>query len=145
MENASITGLSVFLIAPPVYPTGITLTQFPDDSDPLDSDNVEIAGSGVGLNGDLIVWDKPNAVTMRLSVIPGSEDHEKLNRIWEVNRTAKNKLSVQSRIQAVVRYPDGTSVSLMEGAMVSGPALTGGNSEGKLKTPTYGFVFEGRV
>ena len=145
MERVSITGLSVFLVAVPTYPAGVTLTQFADDSDPLDSDNVEIAGSGVGLNGDLVVWDKPNAVSMRLSVIPGSEDHAKLNRIWEVNRTAKNKLSVQDKVQAVVRYPDGTSVSLTNGAMVSGPALTGGSAEGKLKTPSYGFIFEGRV
>lgn len=145
MNNASITGLSIFLVATPTYPAGITLTQFADDSDPLDVDNTEIAGYGVGLNGDLVVHDKPSAIPMRVALIPGSEDHQKLNRIWEVNRTTKNKLSVQDRIQAVVRYPDGETVSLTEGYMLSGPPLTGGNAEGKKKTPVYGFVFEGRV
>ena len=145
MERATITGLSVFMIATGTYPAGVTITQFPDDSDPLDTDNVDIAGFGMGLNGDLVVWDKPNAIQMRLAVIPGSADHKKLNRIWEVNRTAKDKLSVQDKIEAVVRYADGTTVCLTEGVMLSGPALTGGTAEGKLKTPVYGFAFEKRI
>lgn len=145
MERATITGLSVFLVAIPTYPTGITLTQFADDSDPLDGDNVEIGGAGVGLNGDLVVWDKPSMVTLRLAMIPGSADAEKLNRIWEVNRSSKNKVSIQDTINAVVRYANGTTISLTNGAMLSGPAFIGGNSDGKLKTPVYSFVFEGRV
>lgn len=145
MDNISITGLSIRLVAVPTYPTGITLTQFPDDTDPLDCDINEIAGAAVGLNGDLIVWDKPGMIAMRIAVIPGSEDHKKLNRLYEVNRTSKDKVSAQNRIQAVVRYANGETVSLAEGYMLSGPPLTGGNAEGKAKTPVYGFAFEKRI
>lgn len=142
MQDISGTGLSLWVYASNTYPRGVLLTGFPDDTDPLNFDDLTIAEYGMGLNGDLIVWSSPQALPFQLSLIPNTPGEEAMAFLFEANRVAKGKRGAKDEITIVANYPDGTKKTLKKGKIVSGPSSKGVASGGRIKTPTYGFVFE---
>lgn len=142
MQNVSATGLKIRLVAIPTFPAGFDITQFADDADPISTDMVDIAAAEAALNGDLVTWSRPNVVSARIGVLPGTDEAKNLDILWSVNRTGKNKLSAQDKISMVINYPNGDVKVLSNGAMLSGPAFDGGSSEGRLNTREYGFAFQ---
>lgn len=145
MENISGFGLSVALIADKTFPAGLTITQFADDADPLDIASIQVADKAMGLNGDLIIWSKPNAIPMTLNVIPGSDDDVNLAVLLEANRTGKGKASVRDQITAIVTYPDGETTTLTVGAITDGMPGKSVAGSGRQKTRPYIFAFENKV
>ena len=138
----SATGMKARIVTIPTFPAGFDITQFADDADPFASENVDVADSGAALNGDLVVWSKPNKVPATLSVLPGTDEAKNLDILLTVNRATKGKLSAQDVVTLVVTYPDGSTRIGTNGAIISGPVVDSGSSEGRLKTREYGFVFE---
>lgn len=144
MNDISGTGLSILVRASKTFPQGILCTKLPDDNEPMDFPDVTIAEYGMGLNGDLVVWTSPQALPFSLSLIPGSEEEQAMAFLLEANRAAKGKKPAKDIITIVVNYPDGHKRVLKTGKIVSGPSGEGVASGGRLKTPTYGFVFENK-
>lgn len=142
MHNVSATGIKMRLVASLTFPAGFDITQFSDDGDPLNSENLAIAETAPALNGDLVAWSKPNVIPFTVSVLPDTDEDRNLSILWNVNRIGKNKVAVQDVITIVVTYPNGDQKILSSGVMVSGPALNSGTSEGRLKTKEYEFSFE---
>lgn len=142
MHNVSATGIKMRLVASLTFPAGFDITQFSDDGDPLNSENLAIAETAPALNGDLVAWSKPNVIPFTVSVLPDTDEDRNLSILWNVNRIGKNKLAVQDVITIVVTYPNGDQKILSSGVMVSGPALNSGTAEGRLKTKEYEFSFE---
>lgn len=145
MQDVSGTGLEVDIVALPSYPVGIKVTAFADDSDPLDTPDIQIAEWGMGVNGDLVIWRAPKPIEVSISVIPNTDEDKNLSYLFDANRVAKNKLSVKDVITATFRYPDGTTRVLTNGAIVSASPLNGVASNGKIKSKTYRFVFENKI
>jgi hypothetical protein len=138
-------GLAVTIIAIPSFPVGFEVNQFADDADPLDMADIQIADTAMGLNGDLIVWNTANPIPMILNVIPGSEDDTNLSLLAELNRVARGKISTKDKIGAVISYPDGKLVTLIDGRLTNAPASDSVTSAGRKKTKAYTFAFENKV
>lgn len=145
MQEVSGTGLSILVKASNTYPQGILCTCFADDSDPMDFPEVTITEYGMGLNGDLITWTSPQALPFSISLVPGTEEEIAMDFLLEANRAAKGKKSAKDVITIVANYPDGTRKTLKNGKIISGLPGKGVASGGRIKTPTYGFVFENKV
>lgn len=137
-------GVVVTLIATATFPVGFPITQFADDSDPLDFASVKIGDVAMGLNGDLINWAKAAPLPMVLNVIPGGIDDINLGILADANRVSQGKVSSFDDIKAVVVYADGRVITLTGGKMTD--AMFGNSiaSAGRLKTKTYAFMFEAK-
>jgi len=143
-NNVSGYGFIMSLAASYTFPSGFVITQFADDADPVTSEPVNIGDATMGLNGDLITWQKAEPLKLSISVITGSDDDVNLSIIADNNRVGKGKFPVQDEITLTKIFPDGSIEVYSNGIMVSAPVGTGVGSSGRLKTKTYGFVFENR-
>lgn len=140
-KDISGFGVAVTIIASGTFPIGFTVTQFADDSDPLDFAAVNIADKAMGLNGDMITWAKAQPLPMTLNVIAGSTDDISLNILAQANRVGQGKTSAFDLITATVVYPDGTVKVLTGGRMTDAPFGSSIASAGRLKSKTYNFWF----
>jgi hypothetical protein len=145
MQNISGFGLSVSLIASKTFPVGLYMTQFGDDTDPLDVPSLQIMDKSMGLNGDLITWSKPQAIIVNLSVIPFSDSDIQLAILLEANRTGRGKIGARDIITMTAYYPNGDFVIYQNGVITDGMPANGVQSAGRLKTKTYGFAFENKI
>jgi hypothetical protein len=139
-----ISGFStkVRLTASFTFPTGITITQFADDTDPLDLASIDIADKAMGLNGDLITWARAVPAPMVLAVIPSSGDDQNLQLLAEANRPSIGKPAVGDLFQAMVVYPNGSVVTLTNGRLTNAPFGKSIAGSQRLKTKVYAFAFE---
>lgn len=145
MQDISSFGVSVQLRASNTFPQGFNITQFSDDSDPVDGASIQIADKAMGANGDLIVWSKANPLLMTIAVIPNSDDDKNLSVLAEANRTAKGKRPARDVITATVMYPDGTSTTLTQGKVTDAMPYNSPSSSGRFKTKVYAFAFENKT
>lgn len=143
MTNISAFGYVITIIASQTFPTGFTVTQAANDADPLDMPSVKIGDLVLGVNGDPISWNKAVPLPMSVNVVPGGLDDINLGILANANRVAQGKSSVQDVITAVVVYPDGTTVTLNNGAITDSPFGKSISTEGRIKTRSYGFSFGG--
>lgn len=134
-------GLVVTLIASSTFPTGLPLSQFADDADPLSFEAVKIADTAMGLNGDLLVWSKAIPLPMTLNVIPGTPDDTNLQILANANRVGQGKNSANDVISATIVYPDGSTVVRTGGAIVMSPFGSSVQQSGRRKTNAYTFSF----
>ncbi|MCD1124809.1 hypothetical protein LPW36_01960 [Jinshanibacter sp. LJY008] len=142
MEDISGFGSVIDLKATKTFPSGFSITQFADDADPFDVPSIQIADKGMGVNGDLVVWSKPAAITVAVNVVPGGEDDKNLATLLDANRVSKGKNSVRDVITMTQVYPDGSTITLSKGKITDGMPVKSISSAGRLKTPSYLFVFE---
>lgn len=141
-NNITGFGIAVHLVASKTFPTGVQITRFADDADPLDFPAVKIGDSAMGLNGDLITWSKAIGLPMVLNVIPGSDDDVNLSILANANRVAQGKISADDVFTAVVTYPDGRVITRVAGIITDAPFGNSVSSAGRQKTKQYSFIFE---
>ena len=117
------------------------ITDFMDDANPIEFQDVEVSTVGVNCNGCMVRNAKPNAIMASVTVIPGSENDKTLYNIWRRYRVQGTyeagweqgcSLTVTTRVRTD-KYTLGT--------MVSGPAGMSSNAEGKMQGRTYTFAF----
>lgn len=139
-----ITGFGsvVSLIASNTYPAGIVITQFADDGDPFDMSSVKIADTAMGVNGDLIKWSRAVAKPITISVIPGSLDDINLAILAKNNDAAQGQSNAGDIITVTVVYPDNSIITFSNGFITDSPFGNSLASSGRLKTKTYGFMFQ---
>jgi len=142
MFNISGFGLSVNILASVTYPIGVQITEFADDSDPIDVPSLQIADTAMGLNGDLITWSKANPITVTVSVIAESEDDNTLSILLSANRVGRGRISSRDVITMTVVYPNGSFVTLVGGVITDGVPFSAAESSGRLKSKIYNFSFE---
>lgn len=142
MINISGFGLGAQVSASRTFPNGFGVSAFADDADPLDSPDLELADTGMGLNGDMVVWSRPMGIEISLNIIPGTEEDANFDVLAQANRVAKGKSGARDVINIVVTYPNGQIATLSSGVMISGPMVAPVASAGRLKTHMYKFRFE---
>lgn len=135
-------GLQVVLFASRTFPSGISITQFADDADPLDQESIQIADKAMGLNGDLVKWSKANPYTPVLNIIPNSIDDTNLAALFEANRPSRGKIPAGDVLTMVILYPQGDQLVLSGGLMTDGMPVPSVASAGRMKTKSYAFAFE---
>lgn len=145
MQDISATGTTATIFAAPSFPTGFTISAWADDANPIDVETLTIADTGMGVNGDLVVWNTPNPIRITLRPIPNSDGDVNLQILLDANRVAKNKTSVQDIDTLVINYPDGTVRSFVNGKLVTGTPALGVASNARLQTREYQFVFENKL
>jgi len=145
MENISGFGLIVNVLASNTFPVGLLLTQFADDSDPLDLPSIQIADKAMGLNGDLITWSKANPINVTLNVIPGSYADINLAVLLEANRVGRGKTGARDIITMTITYPSLNVIVLNTGTITDGIPASGVASAGRLKSKSYASSFENRT
>jgi len=134
-------GLVVVLTASNTFPAGLAISQFADDSDPLDISAIKIADTSMGLNGDLIKSSRAVANPMVLNVIPNSDDDLNLAILAAANRVSQGGKNAKDVITAVITYPDSKVITMNSGFITDAPFGTGVSSAGRLKTKSYTFSF----
>jgi tail fiber protein gp32 len=142
MQDISAFGIRINLRASVTFPQGITLSQFADDADPIDSPSQQLMDKAMGLNGDLIVWSKANPIAPVIAVIPGSDDDRNLAVLAEANRVGRGKFSARDIITLTAIYPDGRSLTLTQGKLTDAILTDPVSSAGRMKTKSYAFAFE---
>lgn len=142
MINISAFGLSAQILADSTFPNGFPVTEFADDADPLDSPDLATADTGMGLNGDLIVWSRPAGIEITVNVIPTSTGDSNLDALLEANRVSKGKAGARDTITIVFTYPSGQTVTCSNGVIISGPVVSSVAGQGRIKTRQYHFRFE---
>lgn len=142
MYDTSAIGTSLRVIGSVSFPSGFTITEFADDTDPFDFPAIDIATPGMNINGDLVVYSAPTPLTVTLNVIPGSDADKNLSVIFEANRAAKNKRHARDIITIVASYPDGSTVTVSEGKMTNGMPASSPASAGRIKSKSFSFAFQ---
>lgn len=142
MQNVSGFGLSINVLASTTFPQGFVATQFADDTDPLDLPDLTVGDSGFGLNGDMLVWNRPTGIEVAIAVIPATEDDKNFEALLEANRVGKNKAGARDEISLVLTYPDGSRANCGPGIIVNGPIAKAVANAGRYKSRVYRFRFE---
>lgn len=142
MHDVSASGIKLRVIASYTAPAGFEVKRFSDDNDPYDVPEVDIASTGMAINGELVVWSTPAGVSFNISVLPETEEDDNLSRVWTANRVGANKVAIHDIITIIVTLPSGKTKMFTNGSIVSGPPTTSASSDARLKTKTYGFMFE---
>lgn len=145
MNDISGFGLKVQVVASVTFPAGLTITQFADDADPIDTPSQQLADKAMGLNGDLIGWSKANPILATLNLIPGSDDDRNLGILAEANRVGKGKNSARDVITMTAIYPDGRVITYSNGIITDAMIGNSVASAGRLKSKPYAFAFENKV
>lgn len=140
-QDVSAFGVKVIITADKTLPMGVTISEFGESADPISVQDVTMAESEMGVNGDLILTRRARPISITLPVVPGTAGSEALRTLWEANRFAKNKNAVRDVITMVIMYPNDKKITLVDGAIVSGPPIIGVNSAGRLMDESFGFVF----
>lgn len=144
IQNLSGSGFEIQLIALPTIPFGIKVKSFAGDADPLDIAQLTYADFTMGLNGDLILSKRPTPITISLRTIPGTDEDIAMERLFDANRVAANKVSYLDIITMTFLYPSGMRKVLTDGAIVGGTPIVGMNAQGMLKSNKWDFVFGGK-
>ena len=143
--DISAMGLKVTIVAVPSYPVGFTVAQFADDGDSLNIPDMTIMSSGMGVNGDLVVWRTATPCNVSLNVIPGTDDCNNLENLFKLNVTQKKKVASKDVITMSIEHPDGTVSLLTNGYIVTGKPVQDYSSSGRAKSRTFTFVFENNI
>lgn len=143
--DISAMGLKVTIVAVPSYPVGFTITQFADDGDSLNIPDMTIMQSGMGVNGDLVVWRTATPCNVTLNVIPGTEDCNNLENLFKLNITQKNKIASKDLITMSIEHADGSVSMLTNGYIVAGKPVQDYSSNGRAKSRSFSFVFENNI
>lgn len=142
MQDISVFGIRVQVVASQTFPAGINITQFADDADPFDAPSMQIRDKAMGVNGDLISWSKANPIPVTLNVVPNSEDDKNLSVLFEANRVGKGKQGARDVISITAVYPDGKTASFSQGVITDGQPANSAQSSGRMKSKAYAFAFE---
>ena len=136
-------GLLLRITATNTFPTGFSVSEFSDDSDPFDIPELTIGEAAMGLNGDLITWSKAVPLPINIAVVPNSDADANLQILFEANRVSKGKSSALDVISMTGVYPNGKIVTLTGGKIIAGMFGNSVASAGRFKSKTYKFMFEG--
>ncbi|PHM47166.1 phage tail fiber protein [Xenorhabdus miraniensis] len=142
MNDVSATGLSLVIQATKTFPSGIQITQFADDADPLDLPAVDIAQTGMDINGNLVAWSTPTPQTVTINVLAGSEEDENLSILLEANTAKRGRRHAGDIITMVASYGDGSTTTARNGKITNGSRGNSAASAGRLKSKQYTFVFQ---
>lgn len=145
MQDISGFGIQVTLVASVTFPSGITITEFADDADPVDTPSQQLADMAMTLNGDLLKWSTANIIPLTLNLIPQSPDDVNLAILAEANRVGRGKTSARDVLTATIVYPNGSATVLSNGVITDAMINNSVATAGRVKSKPYIFGFENKA
>ena len=142
MNDVSATGLALVVQASKTFPSGIFITQFADDADPLDLPAVDIAQTGMDINGNLVSWSTPTPQTVTINVLAGSEEDQNLAILLDANTAKRGRRAAGDNITMVASYGNGSTTTARNGRITNGSRGSSVAGAGRLKSKQYIFVFQ---
>lgn len=136
LYDVSATGVSIFIKSGVSFPNGFIVEGMADDTDPLAFAEMTVAEADTNINGDLVVWGKPQVMNPTLAVVAGSPADDNLQVML-----AARENGVREEVEMTVTYPDGSNVTASEGVLTTGTKGKGTSSAGRTVTRSYGFAF----
>lgn len=144
-QDISGFGTIATIVASNTFPIGFQVTQFADDTDPLDLASIQIADTAMGLNGDLLSWAHATPIPAVIAVVPSTEDDLNLSILAEANRVGQGKATVNDVITMNIVYPDGRNITLTGGKLTNAMFGNSISSAGRQKTKVYSFQFQNKI
>jgi hypothetical protein len=142
MINISAFGITLNVVASNTFPSGFPVSAFAHDADAVDAPDHEVGDTGMGPNGDLVIWNRAVPLEIAYNLIPSSPEDINSNMLLEANRAGKGKASARDIITLVLTYPSGRVQTLTPGGVITGTLLAPVLSEGRLKSHLYRYRFE---
>lgn len=139
--DISVAGSKVMIISNPTFPQGFTITEWATDADPLTIEDIQVAQSEVGVNGDVVTWHRAVMTNVDMNLIPGCESDKNMKILLSTNKTEKNKVVIHDNITMIIVAPDGTITTFTEGTIVSGPVGDSFTNDGKKRSKNYKLTF----
>jgi hypothetical protein len=142
MINISAFGISLQVIASATFPNGFPVTEFADDADAVDAPDHDVADTGEGPNGHMVIWNRAVPIEVGMNLIPTSPGDVNANILLEANRPGLGKTPARDIITLVMTYPNGQVVTLNPGGIITGTLLQPVLAAGRLRSHLYRFRFE---
>jgi hypothetical protein len=125
---------------------GATITDFMDDSHPIDIQETDVSTIEWDCNGCMIRTVKPSAIIMSITVIPGSRSDDQLRTIWKKNLCSEGSIDLGYANRSLScsissGNPTVGSYTFTGGTCLSGAAGITSNGQGKMGGNTYTFAF----
>lgn len=126
---------------------GANISEFMDDSNPIDIQDTETTNIEWSCNGRMIRTIKPAAIILSITVIPGSASDNSLRKIWKksfCNGGSVNIAQANQTLKCTVSAGNSRvgSFTFTGGTPISGAAAFTANGQGKMGGNTYTFAFE---
>jgi hypothetical protein len=126
---------------------GANITEFMDDSNPIDIQDTETTNIEWSCNGRMIRTIKPAAIILSITVIPGSASDNSLRKIWKNSFCNGGSVDIDQANQSLnciisAGNPNIGSFTFTGGTPISGAAALTANGQGKMGGNTYTFAFE---
>ena len=141
MPDLSHFGTVATVSASNTVPIPAPITHFADDADGLDLPEMTIAEMVMGTNGDGVTYSIAVPIALTLNLIPNTSSHRDMNVIFEANRPEKGKRPARDKITLTRVAPDGSTLVLSGGSIISGTPATSNASSGRIKTASYKMSF----
>lgn len=142
MINISAFGITLQVIGSNTFPNGFTITEFADDADAVDAPDHEVGDTGMGPNGDMVIWNRAVPLEIAYNAIPTSPGDINSNILLNANRAGKGKASSRDIVTLIMTYPSGQVVNLSPGGIITGTLLQPILATGRLKSHLYRYRFE---
>lgn len=140
MQNVSTFGTNVKVIALTSFPMGFSVNDFADDVDPIVAKETDPTAYELLYDGTMFAYDKASVIEVDLSVIAASPSDINLKIMLQTRKSTTNFLKMDIT-SLVISYPNGGTVSLSNGTILSGPLVDSVQTTGRTKGNTYKFVF----
>src|SRR5271167_1099474 len=123
MINISAFGLTLNVVASNTFPNGFPVTAFADDADAVDAPDHDVADTGEGPNGNMVIWNRAVPLEVGFNLIPTSPEDINANVLLESNRAGLGKTPARDIVTLVMTYPNGQVVTLTPGGIITGTLL----------------------
>ena len=144
-QDVSANGVKLMLFASVSYPTGVEIATFNPGEDPINFDDLKIAETDMGVNGNLIVYRTPYAYNMVFNITPMTEVDQIMENIANADRIAAGKVSAKNILTLVVIYPQGRTLTYVDGAMTDCPGGFSSSGNGRINGRRYAMSFRDLV
>jgi len=141
MDNVGGFGVVISLIATKTFPVGLTLSKFSDDVSPIEFSESQVADHEFLVDGDIISFETSSAVTVKIGVIPGSDDDDNLSIMLNSNKSIFRIGGLPDLMIMSILYPNQPGIVLNRGYIRSGSLGTSMSEAGRGKGKQFEFIF----
>ena len=103
---------------------------------------MDIAQTGMDINGNLVSWSTPTPQTVTINVLAGSEEDQNLAILLDANTAKRGRRAAGDNITMVASYGNGSTTTARNGRITNGSRGSSVSSAGRLKSKQYIFVFQ---
>lgn len=119
-----------------------TITEFADDQSPFEIEDMEVAGTGVNLQGTMTYWAKGATSKIKIGVIPHSDSDEYLRTLLLRTKPSNNSTGIYDFTMTCMSGAGGRARDFKGCVIVSGPPADSVATEGRINGHSYTFVGE---